>query len=87
MIELRTVGALLRIRYTEETLISLTWSCTHMSLKMNTPIKPPRYSADQIKEIIDRILTLRMRWLAVVETQLASRKTLPSLDSPPIAVQ
>jgi hypothetical protein len=38
---------------------------------MNTPAK---YSAEQIEEIIGRILTLRTNWLRVVETRLASRQ-------------
>jgi hypothetical protein len=36
-------------------------------------MKPPKYTAEQIDEIIARITTLRMRWLSVVETQLALR--------------
>jgi hypothetical protein len=36
-------------------------------------MKPPKYTAEQIDEIIGRITTLRMRWLSVVETQLALR--------------
>ena len=36
-------------------------------------MKPPKYTAEQINEIIGRIVTLRKRWLSVVETQLASR--------------
>jgi hypothetical protein len=39
----------------------------------------PKYTAEQISEIIDRITTLRMRWLRQVEAQLASRQhhTIP----------
>jgi hypothetical protein len=36
-------------------------------------MKPPKYKSEQIDEIIDRIITLRMRWLGVVGTQLASQ--------------
>jgi hypothetical protein len=38
-------------------------------------MKPPKYTAEQINEIIGRIATLRKRWLSVVETQLASRRS------------
>ena len=41
---------------------------------MSAPNKPAKYSAEQIEEIIGRILTLRTNWLRVVETRLASRK-------------
>lgn len=37
-------------------------------------MKPPRYTTEQIDEIIDRIIALRTRWLRVVETQLAFQK-------------
>jgi hypothetical protein len=37
-------------------------------------MKPPKYTTEQIDEIIDRIIALRTRWLRVVETQLASQK-------------
>jgi hypothetical protein len=40
----------------------------------------PKYTAEQISEIIDRITTLRMRWLRQVEAQLASRQSRPILD-------
>jgi hypothetical protein len=40
----------------------------------------PKYTAEQISEIIDRITTLRMGWLHQVETQLASRQSRPVLD-------
>jgi len=33
-------------------------------------MKPPKYTAEQTAEIIERIKTLRMRWLSVVETKL-----------------
>jgi hypothetical protein len=38
--------------------------------------KPPKLTAKQIKEITDRIVTLRMQLLQHVETQLASRQKL-----------
>jgi hypothetical protein len=38
----------------------------------------PKYTAEQIDEIIGRIADLRKRWLALVETQLASRQSPPS---------
>jgi hypothetical protein len=41
---------------------------------MSAMNEPARYSAEQIKEIIGRILTLRTNWLRVVETRLASRQ-------------
>jgi hypothetical protein len=37
---------------------------------MNTPTKPPKYTSQQIEEIIDRIMDLRMRWLRGVRVQL-----------------
>jgi len=37
-------------------------------------MKSPKYTTEQIDEIIDRIVALRTRWLRVVETQLASQK-------------
>jgi hypothetical protein len=40
----------------------------------------PKYTAEQISEIIDRITTLRMGWLRQIETQLASRQSRPVLD-------
>ncbi len=39
---------------------------------MNTPAK---YTAEQIEEIVGRILTLRTNWLRAVETRLASRQS------------
>jgi hypothetical protein len=46
---------------------------------MKTSMNLPKYTAEQISEIIDRITTLRMRWLRQVEAQLASRQhhTIP----------
>jgi hypothetical protein len=40
----------------------------------------PKYTAEQIREITDRITTLRMRWLRHVETQLESQQSRPVLD-------
>ena len=40
----------------------------------------PKYTAEQISEIVDRITTLRMGWLRQVEAQLASRQSRPALD-------
>ena len=40
----------------------------------------PKYTAEQISEIIDRINTLRVRWIRHVETQLASPESRPVLD-------
>jgi hypothetical protein len=40
----------------------------------------PKYTAEQIGEIINRITTLRVRWLRHVETQLASQESRPVLD-------
>ena len=40
----------------------------------------PKYTAEQISEIVDRITTLRMSWIRRVETQLASQKSRPVLD-------
>jgi hypothetical protein len=40
----------------------------------------PKYTAEQISEIIDRITTLRMGWIRQVETQLASQQSRPVLD-------
>jgi hypothetical protein len=39
----------------------------------------PKYTADQISEIIDRVATLRVRWTRHVETQLASQERGPVL--------
>jgi hypothetical protein len=40
----------------------------------------PKYTAEEIKEITDRIVTLRMRWLRQVETQLASQQSRAAVD-------
>ncbi len=42
---------------------------------MSAMNKPAMYSAEQIEEIIGRILTLRTNWLRVVEARLASRQS------------
>jgi hypothetical protein len=42
-------------------------------------MKPRKYTAEQIDEIIDRITALRKRWLQSVEAQLASTWTATSL--------
>jgi hypothetical protein len=47
---------------------------------MKTSMNLPKYTAEQISEIIDRITTLRLRWLRQVEAQLASRQSRPVLD-------
>jgi hypothetical protein len=44
-------------------------------------MKPPKYTARQIDEIVDRITALRMRWLQSVEAQLASPSTATSLTA------
>jgi len=49
---------------------------------MNATSKPAKYTTEQVKEIIDRIVTLRTRWLCVVETQLASRQGLSAERAP-----
>ena len=40
----------------------------------------PKYTAEQISEIVDRITTLRTGWLRQVENQLASQQSRPVLD-------
>jgi hypothetical protein len=42
-------------------------------------MKPRKYTAEQIDEIIGRITELRVRWLQSVEAQLASSWTATSL--------
>ena len=37
--------------------------------------QPPKYSPEQASEIVNRIVSLRLRWLRHVESQLASRQT------------
>jgi hypothetical protein len=36
---------------------------------MNHPKKPSQYTPEQIREIVDRISTLRMRWLSQIAHQ------------------
>jgi hypothetical protein len=55
--------------------------------KMNASNKPPRYTPQQIGETVARIIDLRMRWLRVVETQLASRQNRHALDHSKIEAQ
>ena len=47
---------------------------------MKTSMNMPKYTAEQIIEIIDRITTLRMGWLRQVEAQLASQQSRLVLD-------
>ena len=51
---------------------------------MELPEKPEKDTAKHVNEITDRILTLRVRWLRHVETQLASQQSrhadVPALD-------
>ena len=42
---------------------------------MELPEKLEKYTAKHVNEITDRILTLRVRWLRHVETQLASQQS------------
>ena len=42
---------------------------------MTTAVEQPKYSAEQIDEILDRIAALRVRWLRHVETELASQRS------------
>ena len=50
------------------------------SVKMKTSMTLPKYTAEQISEILARITTLRRGWLLQVETQLASQQSRPVLD-------
>jgi hypothetical protein len=47
---------------------------------MTTAREQPKYSAEQIDEIINRIAALRARWLRHVETQLASQQSHVAFD-------
>jgi hypothetical protein len=47
---------------------------------MKTSMSLPKYTAEQIREIVARITTLRMGWLRQVEAQLASQQSRPALD-------
>ncbi len=48
---------------------------------MTATSKSAIYTAEQVKEIIDRITTLRTHWLRAVETKLASRRVRPDLST------
>jgi len=45
-------------------------------------MKPTKYTAEQINEIIERITTLRERWLSFVEAQLARQARESKLEPP-----
>jgi hypothetical protein len=47
---------------------------------MTAAIEQPKYSAEQIDEIINRITALRMRWLHHVEAELASQQSHVAFD-------
>jgi uncharacterized protein (DUF1810 family) len=47
---------------------------------MKTSMTLPKYTAEQVSEIIDRMTTLRTRWLRQVADQLASQQNHPILD-------
>jgi hypothetical protein len=42
---------------------------------MTTATEQPKYSAEQIEAILNRIAALRVRWLRHVETELASQQS------------
>jgi hypothetical protein len=44
-------------------------------------MSPPKYTTEQIEEITDRIIDLRMRWRRVVNIKLALRQSRLGLDS------
>lgn len=48
--------------------------------KVKTSMNLSKYTAEQISEIIDRITTLRMRWLRHIDTQLESQQSRAVLD-------
>jgi hypothetical protein len=48
--------------------------------KMYISMNFPKYTAEKIAEIIDRIATLRMRWLRQVETRLAFEQNRQVID-------
>jgi hypothetical protein len=52
--------------------------CSFLHAGIRFKMKPPKYTAKQIDEIIDRITALRIRWLQSVEAQLASPSTATS---------
>ena len=45
-------------------------------------MKPTKYTAEQINEIVERIITLRKRWLSFVEAQLARQARDNELEPP-----
>jgi hypothetical protein len=47
---------------------------------MKTSMNLPKYTAEQISEIMDRVTTLRTLWLRHVEALLASQQSRPVLD-------
>jgi hypothetical protein len=47
---------------------------------MKTAKTPGKYTTQNIDEITDRIIALRVRWLRHVETQLASRQSRSGTD-------
>ena len=42
---------------------------------MKTSMNLPKYTVEQISEIMDRVTTLRTSWLRHVEAQLASQQS------------
>jgi hypothetical protein len=40
----------------------------------------PKYTAEQVSEILDRIATLRMGWMRQVKARLALQQSRPVLD-------
>jgi len=42
---------------------------------MTTATEQPKYSAEQVDAILNRIAALRVRWLRHVETELASQQS------------
>jgi hypothetical protein len=60
------------------------WCVLATRVKMKTSMPLPKYTAEQITEIIERITTLRMRWLRQVENQLASRPSRRVIDDYPL---
>jgi hypothetical protein len=50
-------------------------------------MKPPKYTTEQIDEIVDRMIALRMRWLSVVESRLALRQKRSPLGRAKLAAQ
>jgi hypothetical protein len=50
-------------------------------------MKPPKYTTEQIDEIVDRIIALRTRWLSVVAARLASRQERSSFGRARLVAQ